>query len=144
MSVASYLGCGCAILSDGGREYCPTCAAKLEQPLPPAPELREEVAKIILAYENREWCDEDEQEVWEDMTQPMRGSLLDTADEIIPLFQFAQAEAVRQDRNKIILFGNRWVSLNMDAIGYVSFEEFWESLKVELKKDWQALSNEGK
>lgn len=29
MSVVSYLDCGCAILSDSGREYCPTCAAKI-------------------------------------------------------------------------------------------------------------------
>ncbi len=34
-------------------------------------ELIEYGARKLLEFENREWRDDDEQEVWEDMTQPM-------------------------------------------------------------------------
>jgi hypothetical protein len=59
MSVISYLDCGCAILSDGGREWCPTCAAKLEasenpsnKPQPAEGQLRETIAEMMNPLEN--------------------------------------------------------------------------------------------
>lgn len=49
-SVISYLACGCAILADGGRTFCPTCAEKLidHAPLSTLDELAQKLERVCL------------------------------------------------------------------------------------------------
>jgi len=46
MSIVEYLPCGCGIDSEGGRDYCPECAAKERAGVD---KVIEEIDKILIA-----------------------------------------------------------------------------------------------